>query len=456
MTAVSPVISGPVTGGAHGWPFAAPVKDLAAHGYVIEEFLLEGTARRYRARAGTAPGSDGRWEAEPAETAPYKTRMFVVRPQDPARFNGILVVNWQNVTANVDLGAPEDGILRGGYAWAGVTAQKLGVDGLPGLTKGLSAWDPERYGSLHHPGDAWSYDIYAQAARALKDGASAGGPDPMGGLRPRTVIATGLSQSAMRLGSYINIAHPHDRLFDGFYLVVHWGMCPPIEEASLVEQFAPRPGNSYAATSRIHDRGDAPILVLATECEAFHNFPARQPDTGSFRFWEVAGGTHLDPPLSEAVTAIMARDGMAMPFAPPATRNLVDWSYIRAGGLRWLTRWIREGTLPPRFRLLEIETGADGRFFFRKDAAGNARGGMRLPELAAATGVHKGTNALNPYGALSGESRLFDRAELERLHGDRDSFLAKWDRAVDDLAAADLVEPDQAAALRQRGRAAWG
>lgn len=107
---------------------------------------------------------------------------------------------------------------------------------MPGLSQGLTAWDPERYGSLHHPGDAYSYDIYAQAARLLRDGPAAGGTDPIGGLRPRTLIAVGGSQSAMRLGSYINIAHQHDRLFDGFYLIVRWGMCPPIEDISLVEQ----------------------------------------------------------------------------------------------------------------------------------------------------------------------------------------------------------------------------
>ena len=37
-----------------------------------------------------------------------------------------------------------------------------------GAGKGLRVLDPERYGDLDHPGDAFSYDIYTQVARALR------------------------------------------------------------------------------------------------------------------------------------------------------------------------------------------------------------------------------------------------------------------------------------------------
>ena len=48
-----------------------------------------------------------------------------------------------------------------------------------GAGKGLRAIDPERYGDLHHPGDAYAYDIYTQVARALRD---PGAVDPLDGL----------------------------------------------------------------------------------------------------------------------------------------------------------------------------------------------------------------------------------------------------------------------------------
>jgi hypothetical protein len=54
-------VSGPVTGGSHGWPFGGPGLDLAEYGYVQEEYFLEGTASRLhrrlaRSSAGTAAG----------------------------------------------------------------------------------------------------------------------------------------------------------------------------------------------------------------------------------------------------------------------------------------------------------------------------------------------------------------------------------------------------------------
>jgi hypothetical protein len=450
-----PTVTGPVTGGTHGWPFGAPIESLAARGYVMEEYFIDGAARRYRAEAGATLGRDGEWETELSETAAYRSRLYVVRPSDPAKFNGILQVNWQNVTANVDLGSPSGEEIFGGYAWAGVTTQKIGVDGVPGLTKGLTAWDPERYGSLHHPGDAYSYDIYAQAARLLRDGPAAGAPDPLAGLRPKTVIAVGGSQSAMRLGAYINIAHQHDRVFDGFYLIVHWGMCPPVEDISLQAQFAPGPDGLHAAASRINDRGDAPILVLATECEALDNYPVRQPDTESFRFWEIAGATHADVTQSNDMNAIMSRDAVKSPLPPVPHPNIVDYGYVKDAGLRWLVRWVNDKTPPPSFRPIEIETLAGGKSVLRRDEIGNAKGGIRLPDVAVATGVHKGKNKLNPYQALSGESLMFSPEDMRRIHGSRQGFLAAWDQVVDQLREAELALPAEADRLSERGRSIW-
>ena len=108
--------------------------------------------------------------------------MLVYRPVDPDRFNGTVVLHWNNVSAGYELfsgDTPE--LLEGGYAFAGVTTQRVGVHGLPAAPQGLQAWDPERYGSLSIASDDDSFDIFTQAARAV-------GPDrdrttdPLGGL----------------------------------------------------------------------------------------------------------------------------------------------------------------------------------------------------------------------------------------------------------------------------------
>jgi hypothetical protein len=128
--------SGPVTGGK-GWPFGSPL-NVAKYGCVLEEFLIEGVAQSYEPAPGTTIGLDGKWSVKPADTAEYRTRMYVVRPSDPARFNGVVVVNWQNVTAGVDLGAPSPHEMRNGYAWVGVTTQRVAIEGQPSLTPGMA------------------------------------------------------------------------------------------------------------------------------------------------------------------------------------------------------------------------------------------------------------------------------------------------------------------------------
>ena len=42
--AIRPTVTGPITDGKRGWPFAASMLDLAAYGYVGEEFFLDGMA----------------------------------------------------------------------------------------------------------------------------------------------------------------------------------------------------------------------------------------------------------------------------------------------------------------------------------------------------------------------------------------------------------------------------
>jgi hypothetical protein len=133
-------LSGPVTGG-RGWAFGSPA-DATAFGYVIEEFLLDGVAQSYEPVPGTAIGRDGKWAVQPGPQAEYRTRMYVARPADPARFNGVVIAFWLNVTAGFDLGSPSEHEMREGYAWAGITTQAVAIDGQPALAPGSTAEAP--------------------------------------------------------------------------------------------------------------------------------------------------------------------------------------------------------------------------------------------------------------------------------------------------------------------------
>ena len=97
------VITGPITGGEHGWAFGGPLLDFAALGYSSEEYFLDGTASRYAPKEGTELDREGKWDVEPCESAPFKTRFVVYRPLDGTKFNGTVIVSWNNVSAGHDL-----------------------------------------------------------------------------------------------------------------------------------------------------------------------------------------------------------------------------------------------------------------------------------------------------------------------------------------------------------------
>ena len=105
--------------------------DLGQVGYTLEEFFLESTATRFEP-AGPA-GSDRYWGVTPAGQAPFTTRLVVCRPSDSGAYTGTVILEWLNVSAGFDAPAhwmlTHRQVMRAGWAWVGVSAQRAGVEG---------------------------------------------------------------------------------------------------------------------------------------------------------------------------------------------------------------------------------------------------------------------------------------------------------------------------------------
>jgi Alpha/beta hydrolase domain len=431
VTSAPAQVRGPISGGKRGWPFGAAAFDLDALGYVEQEWFLAGQADCYRHAAGTGRSFDGRWEIEPAHNVPFTTRLLVRRPREAADFNGTVVVFWANVSIGFDIYTGESSQLYEGSAFVGVTCQRTAIEGYSdGPNNGLKAWDPERYGELSIPTDDASYDIFTQAARLLGRDRPRGELDPMGGLEVRHVVAFGASQSAGRIATYVNAVQPLQQPFDAFLLDVYFGNGTPLDTSA-----APSAGvtNVEAITEllRIHglppgqhllrDVG-VPVFVVNSETESLAHYSVRQPDTGTYRFWEFAGHAHGTVPSKEKLASSWERDlGITgHPMAPVTGYNTLSLEPGRSAALTHLLRWLDEGAPPPILERIHIQGDPPQ---IVRDELGNALGGIRMPAFAVPTAQHTGF-ARDGSLSLFGSTEPFDAATVDRLYPTENAYTA--------------------------------
>ncbi len=411
---------------------------------MVEEYQLEGTTVAYEPAGDGSPGSlgpDGRWSAVVLGEGDYRTRILVVRPEDPERFNGTVLLNWQNVSAGVENGAPRGGEVYRGYAWVGVSAQEVGICGLPGgmLQRGglptalpLIDHDGQRYGELRHPGDQGSFDMFSQAARAVgveRVRSSASGVDPMGGLDVRRVVATGGSQSAMRLVSYINAVHPLDGVVDGFLLSVWEGRAPSLLDGPI---------SFGGLRTTIRSDVPVPVIVVNSEFEALGVHAVGTVDVGMIRVWEVAGAPH---------GVARGRGGGAS--ASGWGVNPLSITPVYEAAIRRMHGWLcgAEGPAPAQPRIA-IDDGPPPQV--RRDPLGNTIGGIRLPEIEVPVAEYRGMSFGTGRAPLFGAARPFEPEVVRSRYPTRAVFVERWEAAVDRLVASGAALAEDAPAMKAR------
>jgi hypothetical protein len=443
-TGPAATFSGPITGGK-GINLLTPGKPQSTPDLVESEYFASGTATSYTA---SATPESGDWSLHPDAKASYRTRIVVRLPRDPKHFNGTVVVEWLNVSAGSDTdpdfayaAAEFD---RSGYAYVGVSAQQAGVDGselgdvasqlLPGVrVSGLRRSDPARYGSLDHPGDAYSYDMFTQVARALR---TPGRLDVLDGLHPQRVIAIGESQSAARLTTYVDGVQPLTHEFDGFFIHSRGGGAAPLSGSGDT-------GTIVDGAYRIRADPGVPVLVVETESDlaVLRYDQAEQPDSADVHVWEVAGTAHGD--------AFVAGPALQELHCDPRINDGPQEFVVRAA-ISALQQWVRTGKAPATAQRLDH----DGPVLHR-DALGIAIGGVRTPPVDVPVAVQSGEA---PRGskvlcALFGSSRAFSPARLKALYGSKSQYLATFDTATRQAVSAGYVLSADATAMEAQARA---
>jgi len=418
----TPTLSDPPPG-VRGYPLWDSYYDLKPFGYTEREYLVSGTATN---AAGAA--------------APYTTRIIVTRPASPARFNGTVVLDWVNVTAQfenaVDTMEAREMLMREGFAYVHVSAQQAGLCCTP-LTP--QVWDPVRYASLRHPGDDWSFDMFSQIAQLFRGGPLAS--------QVRRVLAVGQSQSGSRLYDYVNTWLPSHAsavgLIDGF--LVH---------------------GAAASTKRFDSTlpSNVRVLQLLSDLEADPSPITPQPN---YRVWEIAGTAHSDhfigyqsvfghgPRVLTGAAKIDASGYRALidaagnygaevtPLLAACTvaGATMPMRYATSTAIHDLNEWVAGKPAPPtgpRF-------GFDASGALAKDRFGNALGGIRLPPIDVPVARYETTVC-----GLGGITVPFSDPEIKALYPTHADYVARMQARTDAAVRAGWLLPPDARDLMRR------
>jgi hypothetical protein len=194
-----------------------------------------------------------------------------------------------------------------------------------------------------------------------------------------------------------------------------------------------------------------PIIEMFTQADMETNVETRRPDSHAppdlFRRYEIAGAAHVDPweALSFASDADMVRatgnPANAGPTCKPTGVEPSDFPvrYVFDAAWRILDKWVRHGVAALHGAPLELKPST-GPFLPEKafvvDAQGNAKGGVRTPYVDVPTARWIGAKTGGFQCLFQGYKHEFDKAELKRLYGNHDGYVAKVRASAAKLATA--------------------
>jgi hypothetical protein len=433
-------VAGPVTTGHVIEPLSAHSLDLASNGYMEQEFFVSGTAHAFEA---TSSPRDGKWSITPTTSASYQTRILVRRPTNPAHFNGTVVVEWMNVSSGES--APDwdylnPMLMRDGYAYVAVSAQSLGVDGgtpilgsaVGGSNGGLVGAEPARYGTLHHPGDQYAMDMFAQIGNALR---SPQGP-VLGGLRPQHIVATGESQSAFYLTTFADALQPLTGTFDGIFIHSRGGAGAPLSGSSITS-------NQGVSGLQIRTDLGVPVFMFETQTDLIElgYAAARQPNTSRIRTWEVAGTSHADEYLVGAAASLLG--------CTTAVNDGPQHEVVQAAFAAFHT-WVDGGGAPAEPAPFHL-AGTDP-VTLALDSHGNVIGGVRTPAVDVPVSTLSGAAPLGAsvLCALFGSTTPFSESTLTALYRNQNNFVASYQSSLDKaIAGGYILSADKVGLLAQ-------
>ncbi len=440
-------------------------EDLAAQGYVEEEFLLSGAANVYQ---WDEPGPV---EVRSAD-APYTTRVLLRRPAAREDFSGRVVVEMMNPSNLIDLNIGwaihHDEFVRAGDAWIGVTAKPVAVTS-------LKTFNPERYGALSWDNplsldDEANCEVRGSDSREMENGLvwdintdvaqwlrSAAPSNPLrygaGESAVDHLYGWGYSQTGSFISTYIQALHPRvkaetgDDPFDGYLVAVTSGLTPINQCAARITGDDPR---------RVFRDVGVPVVHVMTQSDYRAYGPTRREDSDTledgFRYYELAGVGHATPDelwygprfsdiemAGRTPPTLDCNEGPRSRFPSDVGFNAI---------YRNLKTWVEEGTPPPPSQRIEMDGDEPV-----VDEHGNVKGGVRSPLVDVPTATWSGNSTGESFCMIAGHEIPFGADKRAELYDSQASYEAAFNARIDELVAQRFITPEDAQTLRDMARA---
>lgn len=423
----------------------------------------------------------------------YSARIILFLPTDPNRGNGALLVDVPNrgkAYANALYNSP-----RGLPQQSGDTGPGTGFLEDQGFAAAEVYWELGQGADLPHfagpdgkpryvegVGFAIVRDAADFLAHAARD--AAGTPNPLAG-RVSRVLASGKSQDGRFLKTFL--LHGFNqvdgrRVFDGMHVFVSGaGVLPilrsgsgPASSADGAPSFADPefagvndgPLTIAEITATVQARGELPPkMMLLNSTVDYLSIRASLGRTGAkgtadqelptnVRMYDVAGASHV---------TVLKSDGCTLPT------NRLDWAPVARATLLRLDRWVANDQPPPATRLMPLLPATGDADVLRapaylpdavvqqpqRDADGNVRGGVRLPDVAVPLGANALQNA--PHESftctLVGAFRPFTPEQLHARYKSNADYLNQVREAARLAVAEGFLLPLDAAVINNAAAA---
>jgi len=324
-----PSVTGPIPVTADSRPFLEAAKlqtpvDLAAHGYVEEEFFVSGTGNVYDWAA------DGTVTIKAADR-PYTTRILLRRPSDPSRFSGTVLTEILHSAMGADnnlmWGFAGNYVMSHGDAYVGITVSSNTIGALkvfnstryaslafpapvPGICGeqagargggggrggggrggGDGGANPRRPAQFFPPADdSVHWDIISQVGALLKSNVPS---KPLAGFNVRYIFATDhtASEAHTYARAFAKLATlPNGKpVYDGFLIKEGAGIGAVNGCGQRIAPDDPR---------RAFKNIGVPVIFLLSQNYVARFVPIRREDSDApgdqYRLYEVPGASHLD------------------------------------------------------------------------------------------------------------------------------------------------------------------